>query len=215
MKSINVFYPFSPIVSLVQKLRLDTEEKLQQVEGKLLRATAAKERLGFVNSALLTRLKMATNTLDSILMPSDSHFGSQLPQSESMRSVLCPAFEQSSNARGSSLVSTNPRRARTDYVFEDTSALPRPLESYAHSASVSHEDILPHLPQCKQKHTSTPFSGDLSGFSTDDRSSGVSFSDLSRVRDAVECHRRTTEASMGALRAETAWFLLYLSLIHI
>ena len=68
--------------------------------------------------------------------------------------------------------------------------------------TVCHEDILPHLmlPQQKEQH---------SGQHTSCRHEYTSFSDLSLVRDAVECHRRATEASMGALRAETAWLLLY------
>lgn len=121
---------------------MDLEARVQEMEAKLLRSKAAKEGLITVKNSLFTRLKMATYALTSAMSsPSSSAAAEQLhgPLLTGERSV-----DQNCLPRELSLI---PSRIPPFYTTRRSS--PRPLDSYARSASVSYENIL-----VKHLHTS-------------------------------------------------------------
>ena len=161
---------------LVQALQAEAEESLRQVNTKLLRIKAAKTILAFEKSTLLTRINRATHSLGSI----GKHV--QLHQHHTADSTI---------------VNSTPKQG----IFGSTAAPvdPRPLSTYAYTASLSAEDILPRLIRNEQKHNRTSKS----------TSSNMSFAEVNLVRDVIACHRKEVLAGLGAKPTETAWYLFY------
>ena len=168
---------------IVQALRADAEESRNQVEVNLMRVKAAKTMLAFEQSTILTRLNRATQSLESIAV---QHGHS---------AITSPQVLQHSTARYK-VVKSTPKQS----IFDGTSApiRPRPLSTYAHTASLSAKDILPCLLR----------SGKHGIASVPDRSSGdMSFADVSLVRGAIACHRMQVLTALDAKPTETAWYV--------
>ena len=154
----------------------------QSVEGKLLKTKVVKARLALEKSSLLTRIKEATRTLDSMTKPQGCIRSQQLQL----------------NHKGScAVVKSTPKQS----IFRRTWApmYPRPLPTYSHTASFSAEDILPHF--LRKEHQSSA--------SGPDASCNMSIADVSLVRDAVACHKTQVLADLGAAPTDTVWFMLF------
>lgn len=183
----------------IQAQLTDLQTRTKDVQDKLLRAEAAKQRLEIVSSELMTRLKMAAYALDNVVRAPSSSAGAH--QGQHTQETVVQAGE-------SSLVlkSAIPHRIKR--------GIPRRLETYARSATVSYEDILPHLPRGKGKtrfRTTSSSIQDVADFTeaqaAPDYTSTISFVDISLVREALECHQRLTQSGMGTIPGEVCWYV--------
>lgn len=204
------------------------------VTAALEQQKARKTRLRAQYATLFTRLKIATCALGNVLSGRDTI---QLPPAGSRQTdasqlslehrtsgnttatptnpsdKACAASPESEPVSGTELCCRHSGTQQTwvgQTHYTDTPPLPRPIHSYLHMASISHAEVLPHMPPTESSPLSqqqaTPRNHNFAGH---DASTAAPCSEHTLLQASVDYFVHSTTASKMYSPSETCWFIQF------